>query len=286
MLNQPTKPHRQPLRYYGSKWRIANWIIDHFPEHYHYVEPYGGGANVLLNKKPSKLETYNDLDRSVVIFFKVLREQPEALIRTIEHTPYARTEIDLSNDTFTGDLPDPLDELEIARRFYVRCQQGRSSGSSVWRTTWRFMLSDGRNRTMVSEWNDIQHLWATASRLKQVQLENWPALKIIERYDHDDTLFYLDPPYTHGGRYQSWLKAYQFEMSDNDHRQLAERLHQLRGMAIISGYPSDLYTELYETHGWQRHETQARTNTNKYKTEAVWLNPAVQQRQKQLRLAI
>lgn len=278
------KPHRQPLRYYGSKWRIAAWLISHFPQHYHYVEPYGGGANVLLNKAPSKLETYNDLDRSVVTFFRILRERLEELIEAIELTPYARAELDLANDTFING-PTPADDLERARQFYVRCQQGRSSGSSVWRTSWRYMVTDGRSKTLTAEWNEHSHLWTTAKRLLQVQIECKPALEIIDKYDSSDTLFYLDPPYTHAERC-SWLKAYQFELSDADHVELAERLHRIAGMAIISGYPSELYADLYEVHGWQRKETKARTNKNTFVTEAIWLNPAVKQRQRQLQLAI
>ena len=280
------RPHRQPLRYYGSKWRIADWIIRHFPRHDHYVEPYGGGANVLLRKAPSKLETYNDLDGSVVTFFKVLRERSDELIRAIELTPYARAELNLANDTFTAETMPVLDELEIARRFYVRCQQGRASGSSVWRTSWRYVLTDNRSRTMVTEWNETRQLWATVDRLKLTQLENRLALDVIQKYDTADTLFYLDPPYLHGDRYQSWLKAYQFEMSDEDHQELAECLYQLKGMVIISGYPSALYEALYEARGWKRSVTQARTNTNKHRTEAIWLNPAAQQRQRQLWLPL
>lgn len=282
-----TKPCKAPLRYYGSKWRIAQWIISHFPKHTHYVEPFGGGASILLSKAPVKLETYNDLDGSVVNFFKVLRDRPDELIRAIELTPFARSELNQSNEIFaqTGKLdPGRLDELERARLFYVRCNQGRSSGSSVWKVTWRWMLTDNRSRTMVSEWNDNRMLWETAARLKMIQIENLPALKVIKKYDTPDTLFYLDPPYTCSERGQGWLKAYQFELSDDEHRELAQALNHIHGMAIISGYPSQLYADLYEARGWQKETTMARTNNNKKKIEAIWINPLAQQRARQLRL--
>ncbi|HFC10149.1 MAG TPA: DNA adenine methylase, partial [Chloroflexi bacterium] len=80
------------LRYHGAKWKIAPWIIQHFPPHTTYVEVFGGSAGVLLRKPPAPIEVYNDLDGEVVNFFRVLRERPEELARAVEFTPYARAE--------------------------------------------------------------------------------------------------------------------------------------------------------------------------------------------------
>ncbi len=103
------------LRYYGSKFTLANWIISFFPDHRHYVEPFGGAANVLLVKDPSKLETYNDLNDSIVNFFKVLRNQPKQLIRLLQLTPWARTEFRQCLEDRPGESP-----LEAARRLFFR----------------------------------------------------------------------------------------------------------------------------------------------------------------------
>lgn len=78
------KPTRPALRYYGGKWRIGQWVISHFPAHECYVEPYGGGASVLLQKARSPLEVYNDLDGAAVNFFRVLRERQGELARSVE----------------------------------------------------------------------------------------------------------------------------------------------------------------------------------------------------------
>jgi DNA adenine methylase len=273
-------PHRQVLRYYGSKWRIGNWIASFQPAHTCYVSLFGGGANDIFTRTPSFLEIYNDLDGAVVNFFRILRERPDELIRAIAYTPYARAELDLSNE-FSPDL----DDLEWARRFYVRCNQGRSSGSSVWKTTWRYMVNDLRTKTVCQDFVAIDHLAIAAARLKMVQIENRPALNLIEAYDAPGTLFYADPPYLHSTRNEGWLKAYQHEMSESDHCALALRLRQIQGMAIVSGYASPLYAELYETRGWQRYDIEARTNTNSRRVESIWLNPAIiQRRTRQLHL--
>src|SRR5262245_50804810 len=117
-------PSRAALRFYGGKWRLAPWIVAHLPPHTCYVEPFGGAASVLLRKPPSRYEVYNDLDGAVVGFFRVLRERPADLIRAIQCTPFARAEVDLACVPVPPEV-DAVDDLERARRLYVRAWQGR-----------------------------------------------------------------------------------------------------------------------------------------------------------------
>lgn len=107
---------RPPVRYPGGKWRLGQWIIEKLPPHLTYVEPFCGGASILFQKQPSYQEVINDLDGSVVNFFRVLRSQPDALIGQIKLTPFAREEY---QESFVA-CDDPL---EWARRFYVRSRQ-------------------------------------------------------------------------------------------------------------------------------------------------------------------
>lgn len=117
------------LHYPGSKWSMADWIIEHMPEHETYLEPFFGSGAVLFNKAPSKIETVNDLDGQVVNLFRVIRDRPEDLAEKIRWTPYSRQEYYDSYET-TGD------ELEDARRFLVRCWMARGAKTSD-RTGWR-----------------------------------------------------------------------------------------------------------------------------------------------------
>jgi len=82
---------RPVLRYHGGKFRIAPWVIEHFPPHRTYVEPFGGAAGVLLQKPRAYSEIYNDLDSDVVNFFQVLRDpaQLDRLLQACAATPYA-----------------------------------------------------------------------------------------------------------------------------------------------------------------------------------------------------
>lgn len=249
------------LRYYGGKNRSVNWITSYFPPHYTYVEPYGGSAAVLLQKEPSYFEVYNDLDSNVVTLFRVLRERESELIRAIELTPWSREELQIA---YEGPGPATDDELEIARRFYVRCWQsfGHLHGG------WRYQHSDN-GYSIVEQWNRTKHLYQVAARLKKVQIEKDEALKIIDRFDTPQTLFYLDPPYVHDTRYQK--NGYLHEMTDEQHHQLAAKLHGIEGTAIISGYRGQLYDELYRD--WVSFEKTARTNNNTPRIETLWLSP-------------
>lgn len=270
---------RPALRYYGSKHRLALWIIGHFPPHVCYVEPYGGGAGVLLSKPLSTVEVYNDLDDDVVNFFTVLRGRPNDLIRAIEMTPFARAEL--------AAACEPCDnELERARHFYVRAWQGRSGPTAGKPGGWRFQVTEARGKhNLRDEWNATAHLWQLAARLKQVYVECDAALAVIRRYDTPDTLFYCDPPYVQAARSRRWKGcAYRNEMSDEQHRELAEALWGIRGMAIVSGYPSALYDELYG--GWTKTQRRAHTEAHTFKTECLWLSPNVDARTHQLRLAL
>lgn len=258
---------RQPVRYVGGKWKLAEWIISFFPHHVHYCEPFCGGASILFRKTPSEIETINDRDGRIINFFRVLREQPDELIRRIELTPYAREELMLANES-----TDDSDPVEAARRFYVRSTMAYG-GFQVHGTGWRYITnSHGRSSRMVREWRDMRGLEFAVNRLRQVQIECDVATEVIRRYDTPKTLFYVDPPYVHSVRAEGRTR-YHFEMSDDEHRELAALLRSLRGMVVLSGYPSPLYDELYA--GWVRMDCSATTNGNSQSTESVWLSPRV-----------
>jgi DNA adenine methylase len=266
-------PARAALRYYGGKWRLAPWIVAHLPPHTCYVEPFGGAAGVLLRKLPARYEVYNDLDGAVVGFFRVLRERPDDLIRAVERTPFARAEVELACRPAPGDL----DEVELARRVYVRAWQGRHGLPAPGRMGWRFERAATRSRTAVDDWRDASHLWAVAERLRRVQLECDDALRVIARFDAPGTLFYVDPPYPASTRCARWrTRAYAHELTDDDHGRLAGVLRGVGGLVVLSSAPCALYRDLYP--GWTLLERRAQTQANRPATEALWLSPRAAER--------
>lgn len=257
---------RPALRYFGGKFRIAPWIISHFPPHTCYCEPYGGAASVLLVKQPSQFEFYNDIDGEIVNFFRVLRNRGDELIRQIELTPYSREEQE------TAHIPTG-DELERARQFYVRSWQTIVGADQRYRSGWRLLYQSSKNVDVVGDWNNTSHLSAIIWRLKQVQIENRSALELIQRVDTPETLFFLDPPYVKSTRSKKHRDVYKYEMDDVDHQALASVVNSLQGMVIIAGYDSPLYQELYP--GFQKTFKKTRKNAGVVATECLWLSPSV-----------
>ena len=110
-----------------------------------------------------------------------------------------------------------------------------------------------------------------ATTLKDAQIENDDALALIKRLDGPDRLFYVDPPYMFDTRHSN-EKYYKFEMTDNQHVELAELLNKVEGMVILSGYDHPMYQELYSD--WTFLSKEARTNGQNNSTECLWINPS------------
>ena len=256
--------------WYGGKFSHLDWLLPLLPEAKHYCEPFGGSAAVLLNRRPAPIETYNDLDGEVVNFFKALREQKETLIEAIGLTPFSRKEFGKAITEPTDNLTD----VERARRFFIRARQvrtGLAQTASEGRWAHCRLTSRAGMAGAVSRWlGSVEGLSEITQRLLRVQIEHDDALAVINRYDSPETLFYCDPPYLHESRGDS--KAYKYEMSNDDHRRLAGRLHDVQGMVALSGYHSPLMGELYAD--WNYVEAPARTihSTKEKRVEVLWIN--------------
>jgi DNA adenine methylase len=271
-MNAPTRP---VLRWHGGKWKLAPWIIGHFPAHRIYVEPYGGAASVLIRKEPSFAEIYNDLDTEVVTLFRILRDERAAarLIELLRLTPFARGEFDESY------LPAD-DPLEIARRLVVRSYMGFGSDSAHTSGNTGFRAQSPQSgRSPEKDWlNYPPALALCVARLRSVVIENRPAMQVMERHDSRETLHYVDPPYLPETRSAKSRKGgdkyhvYQHELSREDHAALLAFLPSLAGMVALSGYASPLYEDALT--GWRRLTIETHADGARPRTEIIWLNPA------------
>jgi DNA adenine methylase len=256
--------------WYGGKFSHLDWLLPLLPPTHHYCEPFGGSAAVLLNRAPSPVETYNDIDGEVVNFFRVLRDQPEELIRLIALTPFSRKELEVACEPTTENLSD----LERARRFYVRARQTRTGlAQTASPGRWAYCIATSRAGMAgaISRWfGGIEELFYIADRLLRVQIENLPAIEVIQKYDSEDTLFYCDPPYVHQARGDR--NAYAYEMSDQEHIELAEVLHKVKGKVALSGYRCELMERLYRD--WFCVEAPPRIchSIKKVRQEVLWTN--------------
>lgn len=250
------------MKYPGSKWSIAEWIIDFFPGHHSYLEPFFGSGAVLFNKPRSNIETVNDLDGDVVNLFEWIKKDPEKLAYEIYYTPYARQVYD---EAFAA---APEDSLKKAVNFYVRLNMGHGFRTNGEKVGWKNDVQ-GREKAYASrDWCNIpDKILQAAERLRGVQIENKPAVELIQRFNFSNVLIYADPPYVLSTRHG---KQYRCEMNDKAQEELLDVLLVHRGPVLLSGYESDLYNN--RLRGWHREETVCYSQVCSKKREILWMN--------------
>lgn len=265
---------KPPFTYFGGKTSIAGQIAALLPPHEHYLEPFAGSLAVLLAKRPSSMETVNDLDQDLMNFWQILRDDPVGLERACALTPHSRGEYLASYDL------DGTEGLERARRVWVRLTQGR--GGSMRRTGWRYYVNPRGSHSSMPDYLEAytDRLAAAAARLAAVSLECKPALELVAQYgQHEGCLIYADPPYLGSVRNPRANRAghgreYSAEMlTDDQHRELAAALAAAAAAVVLSGYPSPLYDELYA--GWHRREIPVFNGNgtgDRSRVEVLWSN--------------
>lgn len=272
MVAVDSTPKRPLLRYHGGKWKLADWIIAQFPEHRVYVEPFGGGASVLLRKPRARAEIYNDVDGEIVNIFRVMRDRGAELIDKLRLTPFARAEFELSRER-------TADPIEQARRSIVRSFMGYGTtmtrinvtDGEIQRTGFRRLRRD--STTTAADWANLpEHFEVIRQRLQGVTIEQSDACRVMLEHDSAETLHYVDPPYVHSTRSARAGRSrhgYRFELTDEQHEELGRVLNGLQGAVIVSGYASELYEELFA--GWDRLERGHHALNAADRTEVLWM---------------
>ena len=260
-----------PFPYFGGKMSVADRIVGLLPEHASYVEPYAGSLAVLFAKPVSKHEAVNDIDGNLMTFWRVLRSQPEELTRVCALSPHSRAEFRTLDVNAPG-----LDELERARRVWVKLTQSRSG--TLRPTGWRHYVDPaGTSSAMPGYLRGYLGRFAGAvERLQNVSLDSRPGLEIISKYGRfADVCLYVDPPYL--GALRS-AHSYAHEMhTEAEHAQLLDALLGCTAAVVLSGYASDLYDTALA--GWTRVEIPSATGNGaaggQARTEIVWCNREV-----------
>lgn len=270
-LAQPiASPTRPVMRWHGGKWKLAPWIMSHFPPHRVYVEPFGGAASILLRKDRSYAEVYNDLDQDAVTLFRVLRDPmlSAEMVQSLRLTPFSKLEFEESYKPATT-------QVERARRLLIRSFMGFGSNGHNAATKTGFRSNSNRSGTTPArDWaNYPDVLPAIIERLTGVVIECRDACEVMSAHDGPETLHYVDPPYVWETRSKAMHRAgcYAHEMDKDDHHRVLGHLKTLEGMVVLSGYPLPLYDEHLAE--WRRVEVAAHADGARDRTEVLWINP-------------
>ena len=258
------------FNYFGGKYQYLEELYAHFPEHFHFVELMCGSSGVILNKTPSKMDTGNDLDGDVINFFSVLRNKPEELKLSLQLTPVHRQEY---LNCFPINKED-IDDVERARRFFVRCKLSFQGSGLKKHTGFNACVAtseQSRSKNVTKFLSSIDRLDEVIDRLRTIQFENVDYRTCLKKYDRPETFFYADPPYELRKRnYKKWYNE-EF-VSDQDHIVLAAELSAIQGKAMVSGYESELYNELYKNWRFVKLKPRGHSMSKEPKQECIWMN--------------
>ena len=254
---------------------MVNTIISRFPLHQTYVELFGGGGCIMLNKPVSHVEVYNDMNKNLVNFYRVIRDKEkfDKFFEIINLMPYSRDEYYIARESL-----DDGNDIDRAVKFFI---VGRMSFSGDAKGGWgyeRFTSSNGISSRVNAWLTSIDGLPYISERVKKVQIDNRDYKIIMDTFNDAQVFMYADPPYitlsgkSGYGSYSSW--------TDDGHKEFLTQCLNSKSKIMISGYPSELYDDMLST--WERIEfKRCRHSQKKDKkspiTEVLWMNYKINQ---------
>ena len=214
MMETETKPTPQAFGSSGGKFHLARKISGLMPEHDLYVEPYAGGAAVFFWKEPARKAVLNDMDQEIAFAYKFIRDMSPADWKALQKKDWT-----ISRETFDRlKAMKPKNDVDRFYRFYYL-----KKGSFRHAT-------DHVNVGAVGQEIGIARLPRVQQRLRGVAIGSGDAIKMIDKYDSKDTLFYLDPPYPGTAPIGGYAPGF----SEEDLAKLIDRLKNVRGKFIVS----------------------------------------------------
>lgn len=232
---------KPPLSYYGGKQNMLKHILPLIPEHRVYTEAFAGGAAVLFAKTPAPCEIINDLNRELINFYKVVKDNFPALKELIGTTLHSR---DLHvHAAHVMNYPNFFSEVKRAWAVWTLSKMSFASNLAG---TFGYDLA-GTTPLKITNAKDefTQYL---CLRLETVTLENRDGLKVIECYDNADAFHFVDPPYvnTACGHYVDMF-------SENDLEKLLQLLCCVDGKFMLTMFPNEIIMAYAEQKGWHIH---------------------------------
>lgn len=273
------KGQSQPLKWFGGKANLADWIISKMAPHELYREPFFGGGAVLLRKDPDNIgEVVNDLHHHLTLFWEVLQstEMFKRFKRKVQTTPFSDRAFTAAKRYDLDKFIPPKFKVDQAVAFFIRYRMSRQGLGKDYATP-TARLRRGMNENVSAWLSAVDGLPEAHARMRRVEIRCMDALYFIRIYDNPHALFYCDPPYLHETRHDGSTNAYEHEMTEDQHRDLLETLTTIKGKFLLSGYPSKLYDSYRRRYKWGYAEKQIDNKASgkkvkERKTECLWSN--------------
>ncbi|MFC1555158.1 DNA adenine methylase [candidate division KSB1 bacterium] len=201
---------------FGGKSNLAKIIVRLIPKHICFVEVFCGAAWIFFKKEPSKVEILNDLDNELINLFRIVQNHYSEFVRSMKDLYVSRTIFD---ELIGLPLSSLTDIKRAARLFYLL----KVSFSARMQTYgYSIQSSSSFNKKIIDK-----VIKKVSERLDRVNIECLDFEDCIKRYDHENTFFYLDPPYF-------GLDCYEVKFNISDHLRLWNTLNDIKGKFILS----------------------------------------------------
>lgn len=194
----------------GGKYLLYKKIISEFPPNYEdmtYVEPFIGGGSVFFNKEESKKQIINDKDTTLYDFYILVKNKPKELEQLI-HGLYNE------DDFYEIKKTKPTSKTGIIVRMYLLKFLSYLGSGLSYNTTYPIRKVN----------KDFDFY---SKKLRHTTILNKDYKTVIEKYDSENTFFYLDPPYE--------LSTESISEYDNINLdELASILTRIKGLFLLS----------------------------------------------------
>lgn len=267
---------KMPFNYPGSKYSKLSWLYKRFPPHDSYktfIDVFGGSGIVVLNKKPSKIDIYNDLNSYIYNLFKQLRENHKEFLKKVKYSMYSRELfLESRRKIEEDDFKDDFDKA-VYTYYYLNMTMIPFMGKQTGFLTTIYIQYLPNHKIFK---NKLKSLPILIDRFQDIVIENIDCFKLINKYkDNSDTFLYLDPPYSFTSD-RSRFNLYKDEFTEEKQERLLKLILTCKCKVAISGYESKLYNKLlrdWKVYKYRTRSTIGMSSKRKTtKTECLWTN--------------
>lgn len=245
---------KTPISYYGGKQTLLRHIKPLVPKHYTYTEAFIGGGALYFAKEPSELEVINDVNGSLVNFYRVLKSNFPELKKLINETLHSRR-----SHEFAQLIYEYGEFFEPEQRAWALWVLSKMSFAAKLDGTFGYDKSKNTMAKKVANAKD-QFTEALSKRLEHTQIEQTDALRIIRSRDTENTFHFIDPPYvgTDCGHYSGTYNLMDFH-------NLLELLTGLKGKFMLTMFPHEMLNKYIKKYGWVVHEVERTISASRTK---------------------
>ena len=216
-----------PICRVGGKSKLRKTILGMIPKHTCYIELFFGAGWVYFGKETSKIEVVNDIDKELINLFRTIKYHAPEIDRLLEYEFSGR---DIFEEYKNCTL-EYMTEIHRAIRFlYLITQSFGGKGNNYGYGTTTKSGQQIFYKDMLLKLRD---------RLKNTYVENLSFEKIIDKYDREHSFFFCDPPYIETRDYGNKFK-------EEEHRELSDKLKNLKGKFLLTINDHPLSRELYK----------------------------------------